>query len=126
MPSGSPRWGLILATANAAGGTGFVLYAFDWWRNDVPPMCESCVALVEDPSAFVFAIGSVALVGSWLGVWACSRERWAIAAPALLVSIAIPWGYFVELSGPVILGLTTVATIRAFRARRDRRTATLG
>jgi hypothetical protein len=126
MPSSRPRWGLILATTNAAGGTGFVFYAFDWWRKDVPSECPGCTALVDDPGGMVLAFVSLALVGAWLGVWAWSRERWATAAPALLVSIAIPWGYFVEISGPVILGLTTVATVRAFRSRRARRTAALG
>ena len=108
------RWGLIFAVANAGGGTGLGLYLLEDWLND--PFRGGS----GDPSWPVVAMICSGIVLAWLGVWAWYRKRWAIAAPALLFSLAMPWGYFVEISAPIVLGLATVAGVRGFRQRRRR------
>ena len=101
-----PRWGLIVSVANAAGGTGFVLYVWDTsWRVDPPPLV-------------VVEVAALSLASAWIGAWAWSRARWSIAAAALFASVAIPWGYLFLIAGPAILGLSATALVRAFRAHR--------
>jgi len=113
-----PRWGLILTTANAAAATVFILYVWlTSWRPDASRTCPSCSPVGGALGGLGIAIVAVALVSAWIGMWAWSRARWSIAAPTILASVAVPWGYFGVIAGPFVLGLSAVATVRAYRAR---------
>lgn len=65
----------------------------------------------------------VAHVAAWTAVWAWHSQRWALAAISLVLSLGMPWGYFVEIAFPVVAGLATTAGVRAFRRRRERKPA---
>lgn len=94
---------MILTRTNAVGGTGLVTFV---WLTD------------WRPGVLIAVVDTSALMGAWLGAWAWRRERWGTASVMLIASLAIPWGYFRAIAGPVVLGLSTVAAVRGWRARR--------
>jgi hypothetical protein len=110
-----PRWGLILSVANAGAGSGLTIYLLQEWRRD-PFRGES-----PGPGWIILTIVGLAVASAWIAAWSWWTERWGLASLALVLSLAMPWGYLVELSAPMVLGLATVAGVRASRRRRQRR-----
>lgn len=105
----------MLAVTNAGAGTGLTIYLLEEWHRD-PFRGES-----PGPGWILLTVVGVAVASAWIAAWSWWTERWGLAALALVFSLAMPWGYFVELSAPVVLGLATVAGVRASRRRRRRR-----
>jgi len=110
-----PRWGLILAVANAVGGSALTIYLLEEWRRD-PFRGES-----RGPGWVLLTVVGVALASAWIAAWSWWTERWGLASLGLVLSLAMPWFYFVVFSAPVVLGLATVAGVRASRRRKQRR-----
>lgn len=111
--------GVILVAANAIGAS---LMAGYLWQSARRPSCLVCPPPSPVPAG-AWAIVSGAVAVAWLAVWAWARGLWILVAVCLLLSLAAPWGYFVEISGPIVLGLIVVSLVRAWRGRRAGREA---
>lgn len=101
--SGADRVAGCFAVANAAAGSVMTIYVtvdgIDW---------------AEWPILLVIL---AALGGAWIGAWAWWRARWGLAAVGIFLSIALPWGYFIELWAPIVLTLVVMALVNARRRR---------
>ena len=97
----------MLVVTNAAVGTAQLVYLL-WPREFAGP----------GPGWLVLTVLSGAVLSAWTATWAWRSERWGVASPALVLSLAMPWFYLVIIAAPMILGLATVAGVRAFRGRR--------
>jgi hypothetical protein len=97
------------AVANAAAGSSITIYGT---VDGIDP--------AEWPILLMILI---ALGGAWIGAWAWWRTRWGLAAVGLFFSLALPWGYFIELWAPIVLPLAIMALVNARRARVGRRKA---
>lgn len=64
---------------------------------------------------------AVVTMAAWVGAWAWWHRRWALALIVLPLTFLAPWGFFIELSGPVTLLLLCAAGLSLRRERRARR-----
>lgn len=101
------RWGFSLVVTNAVAGTALVFYLL-WPREFAGP----------SPGWITLTVVFGGIASAWVAAWAWWSERWALASSGLVLSLAMPWSFFVVISAPVVLGLATVAGVRAFRTRR--------
>lgn len=84
-------------------------------------LCVRFLPLAFAGGYAVFA--AYALAGSaaaWVGVRAWARRRWGVAVVGFLGALLFPWGYLVEIAGPVALGLAAGAGAALMHERRRR------
>ncbi|MEX2557661.1 MAG: hypothetical protein WEB06_18780 [Actinomycetota bacterium] len=119
IPRPERKWsrfdlGLALAVILAAGLT--IVFAWIAYIEQRTPSPD-----FHDPIWPLYALGVPGALAAWLGAWAWRARHWLIASLGFFLSLATPVGYFVELSGPIAIGLFFVSLFRGWRDRSRRR-----
>ena len=108
----SRSFGLALAFILAASTTIMTTWFVHIVATDDPSY--------SDTSAWWIPIAVFATAAAWVAGWAWFRRRWGLAAACFPLTLVAPWGYWVELSGPLAIGFTIASVCALIKARRTR------